>query len=518
MQKLIPIVLLALLAGCTKQVDNRLTSEEAPQDEILSRQSIDATIKKQVLETGSFDWSKANTLEVWSALQQSDKAIAVGYKPASYTGDLSQTIQDIDLNSPDWKNAREQVLEMVYQSERKRDAGLTKSNLYAYEENTLPVLYLLVEQKETIVQLRQSGLVRYTDPMGYYPENTGLFGTTETIATMSSSGCGSNVSEPGLSSPADFTTITPGAKQSWNYGFHGIPNAWATSTGTGRKVMVIDTGLSPNQSLFGSLLNSGFSNGRTVERRVTLRKPGFLGFGYGSVESSTNDGCGHGTSMAGAALSPRNSSGGPVGVAYNASLVSVRASADVLINESRENKGVADALILAGNRSDVHIVSMSIGNITSNNNVRDAVNYAYNRGKLIFAAAGTSFGWSAGWFGVVFPANMSNVRAVTGIQDDGSRCDACHQGNEVDFVVVMEKDSNGRTQLSTAQSGFAPSTVGGSSVATATTSAIAALVWSANPGLSREQVVSKMITSSSNYPGRSGNFGWGLINANTAVQ
>jgi hypothetical protein len=518
MKKLFPVVALIVLAACSKQIENQMPADTLPSGDILSRDALDASIKKQVLEKGKFDWNKASNLEVWSALQQSDKALAVGFQPSGYSGDLSLTIQDIDINNTEWKNAGEQVMEMVFLSEKKSRPSLNRSEIIAYKENTLPVLYLLVSQKETIDILRQSGMVRYTDPMGYHPENTGLFGTTETIASMSSSGCGSNVAEPGLSSPADFTNITPGAKQSWNYGFHNIPQAWASSTGTGRKVMVIDTGLSPNQSLFGSLLNSGFSSGRTVERRVTLRKSGFLGFGYGSVERSTDDECGHGTSMAGAALSPRNSSGGMVGVAYNANLVSVRASADVLINESRENKGVADALVLAGNRSDVQIVSMSIGNITSNNNLRDAVNYAYNRGKLIFAAAGSSFGWSAGWFGVVFPANMSNVRAVTGIQDDGSRCNACHQGNEVDFVVVMEKDSNGRTPLSTAQSGTAPSTVGGSSVATATTSAIAALVWSANPGLSREQVVSKMITSSSNYPGRSSNFGWGLVNANTAVQ
>jgi subtilisin family serine protease len=270
--------------------------------------------------------------------------------------------------------------------------------------------------------------------------------------------------------------------------------------------------------LFGSLFNSGSSSGRTIERKVTLRKPGFLGIGYGSVETSTSDPCGHGTSMAGAAGSPRNAGGGAVGVAYNANLMTVRAGVDVFIDESREAKGVADAFVLAGNTASANIVSMSMGRITSSSQITDGVNYAYNKGKLIFCAAGTSFGWSAGWYGVIFPAWLSNVNAVTGIKDDlKSRCDACHVGSEVDFVVVMEKTSNGRTALSTAQSGLAPSTVGGSSVATATASGMAALVWAKNPTWTRDQVLNKMIQTSSNYPTKNSSFGWGRINADLAT-
>lgn len=518
MKVLVPFTALLLLGACTKQSGLAPANEQQPAGEVLSTQAIDASIKNAIVQTGSFNWSKATDREVWSALQQSDRGIAIGYKPAGYAADVAQNIHRVDIHTGEWAKARQMVMDLVYETERKGNPGITRDMLLAYEENTLPVLYLVVNRLETIQALRQSPLVRYADPTGYHPLGTGLFETTDNIAPMSSSGCGSNVAESGLTEPADFTTITPGARQSWNYGFHNIPAAWARSSGAGRRVMIIDTGLSPDQSLFSSLFNTGFSTGRTVERLVTLRRNGFLGFGYGSVETSPNDGCGHGTSMAGAALSPRNSSGGTVGVAYNASLVSVRATVDVLINESRENKGVADALVLAGNRSDVHIVSMSIGNITSNGNVTDGINYAFNRGKLIFAAAGTSFGLTAGWVGVIFPASLGNVRAVTGVKDNNSRCDACHDGSKVDFTVVMEKSSNGRKPLSAAQSGIAPSTVGGSSVATATTSAIAALVWSANPGLTREQVVNKMILAASNYPNRSSNFGWGRVNANTAVQ
>ncbi len=60
--------------------------------------------------------------------------------------------------------------------------------------------------------------------------------------------------------------------------------------------------------------------------------------------------------------------------------------------------------------------------------------------------------------------------------------------------------------------------VGGSSVATATTAGIAALVWSKNPTWTRDQVLTKMRQSASFYPTKNAEFGYGNINAFLAVQ
>jgi subtilisin family serine protease len=59
--------------------------------------------------------------------------------------------------------------------------------------------------------------------------------------------------------------------------------------------------------------------------------------------------------------------------------------------------------------------------------------------------------------------------------------------------------------------------VGGSSVATAQLAGIAALVWAKYPGESRQQVLDRLILASSNYPNRSSQFGWGLVNAGLAT-
>ena len=67
-----------------------------------------------------------------------------------------------------------------------------------------------------------------------------------------------------------------------------------------------------------------------------------------------------------------------------------------------EVKGASDAFTNAANRSDVRIISMSMGKITSSSQ-QDAIVYAYGKNKLIFCAAGTSFSWTSGWYGVIFP-------------------------------------------------------------------------------------------------------------------
>ena len=114
---------------------------------------------------------------------------------------------------------------------------------------------------------------------------------------------------------------------------------------------------------------------------------------------------------------------------------------------------------------------------------------------------------------------MSETVAVTGVKTSGyQRCDICHSGSKVDFTAVMERASDDRHPLSLAMSGSQPSTVGGSSVATATTAGIAALVWGSNPGMSRSQVMQRLKNAAGIYPSRNSQYGWGNIDALVAVR
>src|SRR5690606_2773845 len=201
---------------------------------------------------------------------------------------------------------------------------------------------------------------------------------------------------------------------------------------------------------------------------------------------------GHGTSMSAIVGAPRNDKGLPVGVAYNSNLVVYRAASNVVLDGYHEQKGVARAFTEMANRSDVKIISMSMGHIFSVGRIEDAIKYAYNKGKLIFCAGGTSTSFTS-FVGVIFPASMSQTVAVTGLEESSvySECDVCHTGSEIDFTILMERSNNKHIPV---LGYFDNETdyVGGSSVATATAAGIAALVWSKNPGWSRSDVLNKL--------------------------
>ena len=294
---------------------------------------------------------------------------------------------------------------------------------------------------------------------------------------------------------------------------HNIPCAWNNSNhGDGIWIAVMDTGISSDQDKLNGDFAEGQSAGRVVERYNTFQTNGVS-------TSNWQDQCGHGTSMAGLAVAPRGFDNTPAGVAYEANLISYRVTEDVLLNRGDEKDGVTEALYHAGSDPRVDIISMSIGDVFGSGQIEDAINFAFNQGKLIFAAAGTSTEIT-NFYPVIFPAWLPQTVAVTGI-DDGSnrqRCNTCHDGPEVDFVVKMQRDSDdSRNAVTLAMPNLDRGYVSGSSAATATMAGIAGLVWGNNPTWTRGNVLTRLIQSADGYPTRDNDFGWGAVDVCQAV-
>ncbi|MDC7995877.1 S8 family peptidase [Altibacter sp. HG106] len=493
---------LLFVSSCSEET---LTPEVTPQtdlkaeisQELLSIDQINTIIHERLKATGTFDWADVTDQVLWSATVHGNELLTIGY------GEPQQSFRTSE--SPQLTATKTALINEVIASEaiRAKDAVVE-------DDAVLNVVDLRVTQLKTITALRERSDIRYLEPNGYsyfsnaaYPQNQ-----------RSSSGCDKNGQ---TLNPADYRTVAPGALVSWTYDEHQIEQAWAYSTGAGITVGLIDTGVSQSQPLLGNQFNDGYSNGRTIQKYGTFIDSVWP---WSSNYDGPHDKCGHGTSMGSTIAAPRNNNNVPVGVAYNCNLVSYRATEDVVLNDYHERKGVKNALIQLGNRSDVKIISMSIGYPWSIGNVRDAVRYAHARGKLIFAAGGTSLDFT-NWYPVIFPASMSETVAVTGITDDGTyqQCDTCHDGSEIDFTIVMERDNNnGRTGTVLGFYNGDTDYVGGSSVATATTAGIAALIWARHPGWSRDQVFNKLKQSAEFYPNRDSTKGYGNINALQAVQ
>ena len=494
---LVALILAITIVSCSKDTIIEPESEtlQFPK-EPLSVEQINQRITESINTSGDFDWNKENAHFLWSALTHGQYVLTVGY---GNEGQSFSVERDAELI-----NKKSTLLTIILSEEQ-----INKEDLKLKEDNILTVFDVEVTKLETIIALKENEFVRYLEPNGY---NQYADGSEQ----KSSSGCDKN----GVYiNPAHYSTIAPNnAQVSWHFDEHNIQDAWALSTGSGVTIGLIDTGVSKSQSLLNSGgINDGYSSGRFVQKYGTFIDSNWW---WSSNYDGPDDKCGHGTAMGSTMASPRNDNGMPVGVAYNSNLVAYRATEDVLLNDYHERKGVSAALTQLGNRSDVKIISMSIGYIWSIGNIKDAVRYAYSQGKLIFAAGGTSTSFTNG-FGVIFPATMSETVAVTGV-DDGpnyDRCDTCHSGSKIDFTIVMEGDNN--TSKAPPVLNFYNGQrryTGGSSVATATTAGIAALVWSRYPNWSRAQVLNRLKQSADFYPYKNSSFGYGNIDALQAVQ
>lgn len=490
---LLSLTVVLTMISCS---NNDETLDIKQDQDLLTKKEINSKIKTSLEETGDFKWMSQDAHTIWSAVNHGENILTIGYG----------TSKNNYAKSEESTNIKNELLALVRSFEPTSAKGETE----LYVNENINVLDIKVTNKETINVLLKDSRVRYIEPGGY----SFLESTAQAKSDSSgSSGCGYGTATLNTS---DYRTVSPGARLPWSFDAHNISQAWNYSTGSGVTVAVVDSGLSPEQKWMNQYFNDGYSSGRTVQKYGTFVDSWWA---WSNNYDGVNDKCGHGTKMAAVATAPRNNDNLPVGVAYNANLVTYRAVENVVIDDYHEKRGVVEALTALANRSDVKVISMSLGSPFSIGNVSDAVKYAHSKGKMILAAGGTSTSFTT-WYGVIFPASMSETVAVTGVKEGQySKCDVCHTGSQIDFTVQMQR-TNGTDNKIPVLSYYdgQANYIGGSSVATATTAGIAALVWAKNPSWSREQVLQKMKESADFYPNKHSEFGYGNIDALKAVQ
>lgn len=496
------------LASCQKN-EVAVAENAAERTDVLSPADINQQIYDILETTAVFDWDMVDDHTLYSAAVQSDGVFEIGYQPVGFQN-LSEKIHEIDIHSNEWKAVQDKILTLILNGEKELNPKIELTDLLAFGyPKVLPNMAVIISNEKTITTLRNLPEVRFLEAMGYsLPRQT-----VESRNVFGCNGAGPNYDID----ENDYTTIAPDVKQSWHHEASNITQAWEHTSGEGITIAVLDTGLSDDQENLGDQFNSGMSQNRTVERLSTH----YSGMLWWQELDPPHDECGHGTEMSGMAAAPRGEDGNSVGVAYNANLIGIRAVNDVIIDGSNDKDGVKDALIYAADRDDVKVISMSIGSPFSSGTVEDGIHYAYNKDKMICAAAGTSLNITTNVVNVIFPANMSQTVAVTGVKDKFplERCSTCHDGSQVDFVMPTERvgeSDSGPITLSS-YSDF-PNYSGGSSPSVSSVAGIAALVWAAHPRLSRANIYKLMYENSSNFPNRDSNLGWGIIDAEAAVK
>ncbi|MHA7059534.1 S8 family peptidase [Aquimarina sp. M1] len=511
------IVSSLLIVSCENDVDSiepeNLLIEEGSKG-LLSKEELNAHIIETIGDSdNSFDWNAASEEVLWSAVVHSDHELMVGYKKSQWNDDDARQymFDNGSLNkslSEDISNLKNGIINQVLETESSLNKSISKKQIVVRENDPFLAITIKVDNIETLRALRASDNIRYVESTYTFYDRP-----------ISKDGLGCGVSQPAsLRNYYDYLTISPGSKVGWNFRYHNIKETWeyggflGKGIGKGIGVAIFDTGVSSSQNLLLSAFNSGIVTGRSQNY-----------VDYYEADSSPWDICGHGTALAGVIAAPRTNRGNTIGVAYGCNLQAVKANGDVFINGSKDIAAVSKSFYLKALERNVRIISMSMGGLFTNTEIKDAIIFAYRKGKLIFAAAGTIAqggvisGTEPRLSKLTFPANMKEyggdvVFGVTGITTRYQACKECVQGPYVDFAVVMEQ-SNGTQPLALTTYSNDPSTIGGSSVATATMAGIAAIVWGKNSTLPRANVV-RALKQTADYPNRGSNwFGYGKADA-----
>uniref|UniRef100_A0AAU3GR93 S8 family serine peptidase n=1 Tax=Streptomyces sp. NBC_01401 TaxID=2903854 RepID=A0AAU3GR93_9ACTN len=237
---------------------------------------------------------------------------------------------------------------------------------------------------------------------------------------------------------------------------------WKTTTGEGIKVAVIDTGVNSSTASLKGQVVKGLD-------------------ATGAKGDETDDYNGHGTTMA-ELIAGTGQGGGLKGLAPGAKIIPMRvADGDWQTKESLNSLDTVDAIRAAAD-SDAKIISMSFGNDFKLDKEIEAVKYAQSKGKLFFAAVGNKAEEGAK---PAYPAAYPEVVGVAATDRDGKASDYSQHG---DFVDIAGPGDDLPRWCDEKFERYCQAD-GGTSAATAITSAAAALIWSAHPKWTANQVL-----------------------------
>ncbi|MEU3303464.1 S8 family serine peptidase [Streptomyces sp. NPDC006678] len=272
---------------------------------------------------------------------------------------------------------------------------------------------------------------------------------------------------------AGFVSAAPAAlaadaqSNQWYLEAMNAEEIWKTSTGKGITVAVIDTGVDPSvPSLKGQVLK-----GKDVAE---------------AKGDETDDYSGHGTTMA-ELIVGTGAGGGLKGLAPGAKVIPYRVSDTELQNNEKVNAFDQEEAIRAAADSEARIINMSFGSEYYTSAVREAVKYAQSKGKLLFSSSG-NLGESSNK--ASYPAAYPEAIAVAATDRNGQVADYSSHG---DFVDIAAPGGDIPGYCNAKLSDYCPK--GGTSAASAIASASAALIWSAHPDWTANQVLRVMFES-----------------------
>lgn len=277
----------------------------------------------------------------------------------------------------------------------------------------------------------------------------------------------------------------------WGLDVVQADSAWEanSSMGDGVTVAVLDTGIDLDHEDLSANITGGYNaiNG-----------------------GSYDDDNGHGTHVAGIIAAIPNNGRGVAGVAGHAKLLAVKVM-------DKDGKGTTD-IIAKGVRwaadHGANIINLSFGGYDYDELFQQAVNYAYNKGCVVVAAAGND-----GVNKISYPAAFDNVLAVGAVNASDELASFSNVGPKVEVyapgVNIASTLPNHLKVNGAGDYGLGS----GTSMAAPFVSGVAALIKSKCPSYGPHQIMYSIVSTAWNgvNPGPDGIDISGIVNANKAL-
>ena len=277
-----------------------------------------------------------------------------------------------------------------------------------------------------------------------------------------------------------------------------IVNAWDITTGnTSIKVAVLDSGI--------PLTHPEFS-GRLLQ-----------GYDYANNDNDPTDDQGHGTNVASIIGANGNNNSLIAGINWSCKIIPVK-----ILNSSNSGlyswwvSGITYAV-----DNGAKVLNMSVGGSSPNAALEDAVNYAYNNGRIIVACMMNNNNNAT-----YYPAGYPNLISIGAINNRMQRAvpfcwgGGSSYGPHIDFAAPGEMIIGLSNTNPSATSYWC-----GTSQATPMVCGVVSLLFSVNSSLTYTQIYNALKNSARDQvgpsnedtPGFDNYFGWGLINSRGAL-
>jgi serine protease len=356
----------------------------------------------------------------------------------------------------------QQIQQQVKAIAQKYDTRVQLNSDFSRKDN----FYTLSGDRELLQELKQSDLSQYVE----YIEPAYIY--------------------EALTIPND-----PDYDKQWNFQKINVEAAWQQTQGKGSTVAVIDTG---------------------VSRVRDLQQTEFVaGYDFVNDRREATDDNGHGTHVAGTIAQSTNNNYGVAGIAYEAKIMPLK----VLSGSGGGTVAdIAEAIKFAAD-NDADIINMSLGGPGESQAMKEAIEYAHEKGVTVVAAAGNEKRNAAS-----YPARYPHVIAVAATDATGSKASYSNYGAGVDIAAP-----GGLLSAENPQGGILQNTIDprggevfrhlqGTSMAAPHVAGVAALINAS--GIDNPDEIEEILTKSArqvkedpmNY------FGAGRLDAATAVQ